>query len=60
MIHTEVERVINNGMEGYRFVDQEVVCLWKQEEILDKVKVDRKKRADMTSRIGQLRSFTPW
>lgn len=45
-------------MEGYTFVNQKADCLCKQEEILNKVKLEKKKRADITSRIGQLRFFT--
>lgn len=34
------------------------LVLCKQEEICNKVKVEKKKRADMTSRIGQYRFFS--
>jgi hypothetical protein len=41
-----------NSMEVYGYINQKVECLCKQEELLNKVKLEKKKRADMTSRIG--------
>ena len=36
---------------------RKVGCLCKQEEIVNKNKLEKKKRAEMTSRIGQLLFF---